>query len=78
MLPQIAETVQVSRCAAAGVVVAVVAAAAAAGVVVVAVQMGRREAEGIVGVRSVASLPWPSRRSEVTGLALGRSSSAAP
>ena len=71
MLPQIAETVQVSRCAAAGVVVAVVAA-------VVAVQMGRREAEGIVGVRSVASLPWPSRRSEVTGLALGRSSSAAP
>ena len=64
MLPQIAETVQVSRCAAAGVVVAV--------------QMGRREAEGIVGVRSVASLPWPSRRSEVTGLALGRSSSAAP
>ena len=75
MLPQIAETVQVSRCAAAGVVVAVVAAAAA---VVVAVQMGRREAEGIVGVRSVASLPWPSRRSEVTGLALGRSSSAAP
>ena len=75
MLPQIAETVQVSRCAAAGVVVAVVAAAAA---VVVAVQMGRREAEGIVGVQSVASLPWPSRRSELTGLALGRSSSAAP
>ena len=77
MLPQIAETVQVSRCAAAGVVVVAVVAAAAAAVVV-AVQMGRREAEGIVGVRSVASLPWPSRRSEVTGLALGRSSSAAP